>query len=135
MPKFSLKSNIKLFQCHRDLQTLFNEVIKHTDCSILVGYRNELQQNEAYENGKSQLKFPESKHNRDPSLAVDVVPYPIDWDDIPRFIAFGEFVISTAKHLKAIGSIKHTIRWGGDWDNDGDLTDQKLNDYVHFEIV
>lgn len=135
MPKFSLKSNIKLFQCHRDLQTLFNEVICHTDCSILVGYRNELQQNEAYENGKSQLKFPESKHNKDPSWAVDVAPYPIDWNDIPRFISFAKFVLETAKLLRINCDIKHCVRWGGDWNCNGDLTDQKLHDYAHFEII
>ncbi|MCE5304910.1 M15 family peptidase [bacterium] len=135
MPKFSLSSQIRLFQCQKDLQFLFNEVIKHQDCTILVGYRNEAAQNAAYKEGKSQLKYPESKHNKDPSLAVDVAPYPIDWNNIDRFIEFGKFVIATAKTMKSNKLITYDIRWGGDWDGDGDLADQKMNDYVHFEIV
>lgn len=55
------------------------------DVSILCGFRNDLNQNKAYEEGRSQLRFPDSKHNYMPSRAVDVAPYPIDWQDIPRF--------------------------------------------------
>jgi hypothetical protein len=27
------------------------------------------------------------------------------------------------------------IRWGGDWDSDGDLTDQTFDDLFHLEVV
>jgi peptidoglycan LD-endopeptidase CwlK len=27
------------------------------------------------------------------------------------------------------------IRWGGDWDGDGDLSDHKFNDLPHFELI
>jgi len=26
------------------------------------------------------------------------------------------------------------IRWGGDWDRDDRTSDNKFNDYVHFEV-
>ena len=26
------------------------------------------------------------------------------------------------------------LRWGGDWDRDFDLKDQRFNDYPHFEL-
>jgi hypothetical protein len=26
------------------------------------------------------------------------------------------------------------IRWGGDWDGDGDLTDQQFDDLFHIEV-
>jgi len=27
------------------------------------------------------------------------------------------------------------IRWGGDWDSDGSVCDNKFNDLVHFELA
>ena len=75
MPKFGQTSKENLSTCHEDLQRLFNEVIKHWDCSVTEGYRNEERQNKAYRGGKSKVKYPNGKHNRVPSNAVDVVPY------------------------------------------------------------
>ena len=37
--------------------------------------------NRYFAEGKSQLQFPEGKHNANPSLAIDAVPYPILWND------------------------------------------------------
>ncbi len=126
---FSSKSKSKLMSCHPQLQRLFNEVVKTHDCTILEGHRDKKRQDDAYEAGLSKLKFPNSKHNRYPSFAVDVIPYPIDFGDLDRIYEFGIFVCETAKRM----GIK--IRWGGDWDMDGDFKDQKFNDLVHFEIV
>ena len=75
MPKYSTISKSRLVTCHQDLQTLFNEVIKYYDCTIVYGHRGEIAQNQAYAEGKSQLKWPNSKHNKWPSLAVDAAPY------------------------------------------------------------
>ena len=111
------------------LQTLFSEVIQHVDCTILDGYRGQAEQNEYFRTGKSRLRFPQSKHNQEPSLAVDVAPYPINWNDTIRFYHFGGFV----RGIAAICDIP--IRWGGDWDMDHDLSDQTFMDLVHFEIV
>ena len=44
MPKFSQDSFSKLSTCHPDLQVLFYEVIKYYDCTILEGYRNQVDQ-------------------------------------------------------------------------------------------
>ena len=128
MPKFGKRSKAKLETCHPDLQRLFNEVIKHFDCSILQGERGEEEQNEYYRTGKSKLKFPQSKHNSSPSLAVDVAPYPIDWNDKHRFYYFAGFVKGIA------ASMGITLRWGGDWDGDNDLNDQTFFDLPHFEL-
>ena len=75
MPKFGQTSKENLSTCHEDLQELFNEVIKHWDCSVVEGYRDEERQNKAYREGNSKVKYPNGKHNRIPSNAVDVVPY------------------------------------------------------------
>ena len=82
MYKFSRKSLSKLETCHKDLQILFNQVIKNIDCIILEGYRDSEKQKELFEEGKS--KIIKSKHNLKPSYAIDVAPYPIPykWGDI-----------------------------------------------------
>ena len=61
--KFSTTSKNRLYTCDEQLVELFNEVIKHWDCTIVEGYRTEDRQNEMYRTGKSQLQWPNSKHN------------------------------------------------------------------------
>ena len=121
MPRFSRLSEERLATCEMPLQELFHFVIQHVDCSILEGHRGEERQTEAYHSGHSKLKWPNSKHNKNPSRAVDVAPYPIDWDDIMRFREFGHYVKGVADVL----GIK--IRWGGDFPT--------WKDYPHFELV
>ena len=87
MPKFSEKSLAFLNTCDPKLQDIFLEIIEYFDISILCGERNEKEQTDAYNSRASQLKYPYSKHNKKPSLAVDVAPYPIDWHDPKRFFA------------------------------------------------
>lgn len=129
MNTFSSRSKANLMSCHQRLQDLFNEVLKTYNCTVLEGHRSKDRQDNAYKSGLSKLKFPASKHNRYPSHAIDVIPYPIDFSDVKRIYEFGKFVIETSKKM----GIK--IRWGGDWDGDGDTNDQKFNDLVHFELI
>ena len=133
MPKFSKRSQERLDTCDKQLQRLFNEVIKHYDCTILEGARPKDRQNELFRQGKSKLTWPNSKHNlthfNQLSQAVDVVPYPIDWNDWNRFYHFAGFV----KGVAASMGIK--IRCGVDWDGDNDFKDQSFHDAPHFEIV
>lgn len=129
MANFSDFSKTNLSSANKKLQKLFNEVIKNYDCRVICSLRSEDEQNRLYNEGKSKLEFPDSKHNASPSLAVDVVPYPIDWDDIDRFVHFGGYVMGVADNLNI------NIRWGGDWDGDNDLGDQSFIDYPHFELI
>lgn len=135
MPKFSQKSKNNLDTCHPDLRYIFNTVIRHFDCTILEGHRSKERQNAAYEAGKSQLSYPQSKHNKQPSMACDVIPYPVDWHDLARIRYFAGFVMGTARILRLTGCIDHEIRWGGDWSMDTQLKDNSFNDLVHFELV
>ena len=134
MPQFSKTSRQRLATCHQDLQTLFNEVIKYFDCTIICGHRGEEKQNSAYKKGYSKLKFPNSKHNKNPSLAVDVIPYPLDWDDHDRMRVFAGYVLGTAQQLKNEGWIDSSIRLGGDWDMDTEVLDNTFQDFPHYEI-
>ena len=135
MPKFSQDSFSKLSTCHIDLQAIFYEVIKSFDCKILEGHRNQEDQDRYYEEGKSRHKWPHGKHNYQPSMAVDVAPYPVDWNNLKRFYWFGGYVMGIAQRLKDEGKITHSLRYGGDWDSDKDINDQSFNDLVHFELV
>jgi len=128
MPAFGERSRNNLVTCHEDLQKLFNEVIKHYDCSVICGHRGQEEQDKAFHNGFSKLKFPESKHNKMPSLAADVVPYPIDWDDTRRFYMFVGIVRGIAAGMNI------SIRCGADWDGDMEVKDQNFHDLPHFEL-
>ena len=128
MPRFSKKSRGKLETCDEDLQEIFDIVVKHFDCTILEGFRGKSKQNEAYKKGNSKLKFPKGKHNKVPSIAVDAIPYPIDWEDRERMSYFAGFVLGIAR-MKGI-----VLRWGGDWDMDFKTKDNRFDDLVHFEI-
>lgn len=126
--RYSGRSRARLDDCHPSLQVLFDEVIKHIDCIILVGHRGMVDQNNAYHGGLSQLKYPQSKHNSVPAMAVDVAPYPLDWKDTKGFYYFAGIVKGIASQLDI------NIRWGGDWDSDNDLNDQTFMDLIHFEL-
>lgn len=138
MPVFSQKSLQQLATCHKDLQTLFNEVIKYRDCIVIEGHRGIDAQNKAYAEGKSKLQWPNGKHNSYPSNAVDVAPCfdgKIDWNRETQFYFFGGFVQGIAEILKSQGRISHDIRYGGDWNMNDDVSDESFLDLVHYEIV
>ena len=129
MPEFSPLSKRRLAECHPDLQKLMNEVIKHYDIVVLCGFRGKDEQDKAFREGKSKLSFPKSKHNVTPSLAVDIAPYPLDWNDLKRFWHLAGYVKATAEKM----GIK--IRQGADWDGDNDFKDQKFIDLPHVELA
>ncbi len=122
MSKFKLSETgqKRLLECDERLRKIVNELLDHMDVSVLCGYRGEEDQNKAFQEGKSKLKFPMSKHNKKPSLAVDLAPFPIDWKDIGRFNRMLDKVQEIAdKH-------KIKIRLGRTF---------KFKDYPHIELV
>ena len=121
MPYFSQSSKDHLSTAHPLLQRLFNFVILYYDCSVICGHRGEAEQNAAYDAGHSKLKYPYSQHNKVPSMAVDVVPYPLDWDDTVEFERLGELVKVVATGLGI------PIVWGGDWNSFRDLPHYQLD--------
>lgn len=136
MPSFSKSSLAKLELAHKDLQTILKQAIKEYDFTIICSTRTQQEQINLYSQGRifkdgKWIKVGptvtnidgatnKSKHNYNPSLAVDIVPYPVDWNNINRFKILAEIIKRIAKENK----IK--ISWGGDW---------KMRDYPHFELV
>lgn len=133
MPAFGDKSKANLETAEYDLQILFNEVIKRFDCSVICGHRTREEQ-DAIDPKFSKVKWPHSKHNFEPSRAVDVVPYPVDWDNTDRMYMFVGYVLATAQMMYDMGLIDHEIRSGADWDSDTMTDDQKFIDLPHFEL-
>ena len=133
MPRYSTRSKSRLATCDKRLQKVFNEVIKHVDCSILEGHRSKERQNRLYDEKRTKVKYPNGRHNSNPSKAVDVTPYPVDWEDRERQTLFAGFVIGIARSM----GIK--IRWGGNWDmyeekGRWEVKDNRFVDFQHFEI-
>ena len=111
------------------------------DHSLTVGYRDKDTQTLAFDSGNSQVEWPDSYHNELPSMAVDAHPYPLpkNWgedsrDEYEKFRYFAFYVLGTADVLYTLGAIDHQLEWGGDWDNDKDVTDNNFNDLLHFQL-
>jgi len=111
MPRFSKRSKEKLKTCDERLQLIFNIVIQIMDITILEGHRGEAAQEKAFAEGKSKAKWGQSDHNNNPSLAVDVAPYPIDWNDIKRFHMLAGIVQAVAFYEGI------DVRWGGNFNS------------------
>ena len=129
MPAFSTRSMSRLYTCDVRLCNVFDKVVRTFDCTIIEGHRDEERQNMLHDAGKSQLVWPHSKHNSNPSLAVDVAPYPLNWGDREWFNYFAGFVLATALSM----DIK--LRWGGDWNGDWKVRDNNFDDLPHYELV
>jgi hypothetical protein len=118
--KFSTNSRGKLDETHDHIQCVFEHVLPVYDITVVWGYRGERTQTKAFEEGYSDLEWPKSRHNLVPSLAIDVVPYPIDWNDIERFIELSWVIKGVISVLEC------PLEWGGDW------TTRK--DYAHWQL-
>lgn len=127
--KFGQKSNRCLSSADPAWTRILTPVLEHMDIAVICGHRGEAEQMEAFTSGKSQKMWPESKHNALPSLAVDVIPWPVDWGDTERFCVMAGCILQSA------ATLGYTVRWGGDWDQDYQMIDEKWRDYGHFELV
>lgn len=140
MNKWSKKSLVQYDTCHEDLQIVANEVLKIHDCSFLQGHRDEETQNKYYDKGTSKVRFPESKHNKMPSRAMDLAPYksgdnPYDMENV---LYFAGVVMAVADNLYNQGMIGHRLRWGGTWHTKVDavfaFNRGGFFDGIHFEL-
>ncbi len=136
MASFGKESLKKLTTCHPDIQKVMHEAIKHMDFTVLYGTRSVAEQQKLYKVGRKLVNGKwtvvgktvtnldgvnkKSNHNYLPSKAVDVAPYPIDWNDIDRFIELSKVI------KKAAETVGLDIVWGGDW--------KSFVDYPHWEI-
>ena len=121
--KWGKLSSDRLATCDKRLQDMANMMISRSefDLTITCGHRTEKEQNEAYEKGTSHAKFGQSKHNVFPSKAIDICPYPINWDTKDQ--RWQEMSLNA---MWCAGKLGFEIVWGGSF--------KKLKDLPHFEI-
>jgi peptidoglycan LD-endopeptidase CwlK len=152
LPNFGARSRAQLATCDSRIGIVFDDVVEGYDCTFLQGARTPAEQAENVRKGVS--KTLDSKHVTDEShplaRAGDVAPFPLVWPDesflaaltpelrarirtyvhqVGRFYHFAGYVKARARALGI------PLIWGGDWDNDGDFTDQRFDDLDHFELV
>lgn len=133
MRKWGNRSQRVLDELDPDLQWLCETILHEVaDVSLICGHRGPEEQNAAYASGNSTLQWPEGKHNKYPSIAVDLQPYPLParkeklWAAL-AYIAGRAIEIGKRRDL--------VVRWGGDWNRDGDLTNQNFDDLYHLELI
>ena len=132
MPKFGTRSMSSLSSCERDIQTIFQEVVKFMDCSIVEGHRTAERQHEHWQKGRALVRPDRdpkkrtswkvvdkksivtskdgyeklSRHQKHPSSAVDVVPYPSMWSDMVQMHKLAGAIDLVQNKLLAEGKIE-----------------------------
>lgn len=112
-------SSLHLATCHSDLRRIIESAAKGIDegdlayagirdMTVICGYRGQVAQDEAVSKGNSKTPWPKSAHNRVPSDAVDVAPYPINWDDVRSFEVLHAYIAGIAH---ALGVDLNDISW------------------------
>ena len=129
MAMFGKKSMERLEGVHPLLVDWALELVVVMDCTVVSGVRDMTTQREYVALGVS--KTMNSMHLVQPDgygHAVDLAPYPIKWERTRSFDLLAGVGLGLAHKMGLL------IRWGGDWDQDMDVYDQKFNDIGHFEI-
>ena len=121
MPTFSKKYLAVRKTLHPDLQALVDEAIDYIDFSLVCGYRNRVDQEEAFKTGHSKAPWPQSKHNRLPSDAFDFMPYPDGKKEDYIFLA--GMLLGMATILREAGKIKANIKSGADFNGNNRVSD------------
>ena len=121
-----------------ELQTLVMYVLRFYDCSLLCGYRPEVAQNSAYASGHSDKQWPDSRHNTEPSEAVDMAAYLRDVDtyDKRECLSFSAYVLGCADTLYQHGLMSRRVRCGNGLGDD-ERTDRTPFDWdlCHLELI
>lgn len=99
---------------------------------MLEGVRTRARQQELYNQGRKtpgKIVTWTLKSNHITGDAVDLIPYPLDWNDLKAFDAIAEAMFKASKELGI------PIRWGADWDQDGKPRERGETDSPHFELA
>lgn len=132
------RSKANLEGLHPDMKAVVERAIQLTtqDFTVIEGVRTLERQRELYAQGRTKpgqvvtwtLK---SRHLPGPDglgRAVDIVPYPLDWNTVSKFEAIADAMYQAAKELDV------HIRWGADWNENGTPRERGENDSPHFEL-
>lgn len=133
------KSLDRLVGVHPDLVRVVKRAIgiSAQDFMVLEGVRTPARQAELYAQGRTKpgnivtwtLKSNHFKQADGYGHAVDLVPWPVDWNTASKFDAMYRAMMWAAQ---AEGV---AIRSGMDWDRDGNLREKGEGDSPHFELA
>lgn len=140
MYKLSSKSLDNLNGVHPKLVCVVHDVIamQKMDFSVSEGLRSLERQKELFTQGRSKtMASKHLKQDDDFGHAVDLYPYPINMvavhsgkaQEIIRFGVLAGLMFAAAQKNGV------QLRWGGDWNGDGQTLDHTFFDAPHFEIV
>jgi peptidoglycan L-alanyl-D-glutamate endopeptidase CwlK len=110
-------------------ETIAHIAVYEFDLFLVCGHRSKEEQDLVFNRGFSKVKWPNSKHNSLPSEAMDTCPYPIDWNNLERFRQMYEILNMVAQE----NGMK--IRFGADFNMNGNLKDDKFVDLPHCELI
>ena len=137
--RLSKQSLSRLDGLHPDLTAVVKRAIEITDqdFSVLEGVRSKARQEQLYAQGRTKpgpivTWTRNSRHFPDKDgygRAVDLVPYPVDWDTPSKFDSIASAMFRAAEELNV------RLRWGADWDMDGNPRERGESDSPHFELV
>lgn len=144
----------RLTGVHPDLVKVVRRAIELTaqDFIVIEGVRTDKRQRELYGQGRTAgelviagvdpalakpnmqkvtwtLKTNHFKQSDGYGHAVDLVPYPVDWNNISKFDAIADAMAEAAKEIGV------SIRHGADWDQDGKRREKGESDNPHWEIA
>ena len=138
MYKYGKKSEKCLSTIKIELANVCRRALSYgvMDASVVEGRRSKEDQDRYFSEGKSRVKWPNGKHNvmcpGDLACAVDIAPYvngKVSWNK-------NHCLVWAGLMLAAASEEGVSIRWGGNWDMDGEpVTDQNFQDLVHFELI
>jgi len=129
---FGPKSKNKLTGVSPTLKNVLQKALDWgvMDFSILEGVRTLERQKQLVATGMSQTL--DSKHLMQAdgySHAVDFAPFPLNWRDVGSFYILAGVIKAAAAEL----GVK--VRFGCDWDGDGQTLDQTFHDLGHVELI
>ncbi|MGE8141839.1 M15 family metallopeptidase [Novosphingobium sp. NPDC080210] len=139
---FGKRSRDNLLGVHPDMVKVVNRALQicsqtgGPDFSVIEGVRTEARQKQLYAQGRTTpgpivtwtLK---SNHFRNKVTgyghAVDL--FPGSWNDVKLFEKMAQAMFQASKELGI------PIRWGADWDRDGNFREKGETDSPHFELA
>jgi len=160
MYKLGITSKVVYETLHEDLRKIIDRALQCSavDFGLAHGYRSPEVQFEYYKKGRKKIEgewiiVNKSKvityvdgykqlsmHNYQPARAFDFYVWipgkkQLAYDD-KHLIFVAANLLCVANKLYEEGEITHKIRWGGNWDSDGEIIyDQNFDDLPHVELI
>lgn len=131
MNKWGDESHRQRSNCDVRLNQIGDIVLQIKDHSVIKGHRNKEDQNRAFDDGHSKLRWPDGKHNQLPCKAQDVRAYP--WPDNEQDQREEQlYLLGLYRGVAHMKGIK--LRTGADWDRDGEIADNGFDDFFHIQL-